>query len=283
MRGLCILTDNMSRWIIDYNDRYFRLGAAIAGALLATGFGSTDGIFKLLLSPEFYMEFLASLLIALVLVECIAGITRYLDRTYDWEEQPTVRVFFQVLLGVGLPGLIDFFLAAAYFKIFGLDIMADTEYMMYAFPYIMLMIVLFNLYYLSYYFFLKARKRHQPDDEHQAETKGMETLMVSKGVKHIPLPVEQIGYIQRTDKNNFLWTFTGESYLVPFSLDELQDMLCPQTFFRVNRQTIINYRACEHFEPAAYGKLELHLSLSPEEAVIVSQRRAVSFRKWIAR
>ena len=265
-----------------YKDGYFRVAAAIIGALLATEYGGTASIFDRLLSKYFYQEFFSSLLIALALIECIARVTRYLDSRYDWQERPVVRTVLQVILGIVLPGLLDFFMAAVYFKLFGLNILSDTNYMIYAFPYIMMMILLFNLYYLSYYFFLRARQLSRTQKQGHKETpEGVQTIMVHQGAKHIVLKTENICYVQRENKYNYLYSCDGDSYLISHTLDDLQKTLSPLMFFRVNRQTVVHYKALNHFESASYGKLELFLSPPAKKPVFVSQRRARDFRAWI--
>ncbi|KYG79323.1 hypothetical protein AWW67_13180 [Roseivirga seohaensis] len=267
---------------VSYNDLYFRLMVAVIGALLVTEFGGNASIFDRLLSKYFYQEFFSSLLIALTLIECIARATRYLDSKYDWEKRPVMRTVLQIILGVALPGLIDFFMAAIYFKVFGLSILKDTNYMVYAFPYIMIMLVLFNLYYLSYYFFLRSRQISEMQKQgFNKASEEIQTIMVHQGSKHMALKTEDICYVQRENSYNYLHSYKGDSYLTPHALDDLQKMLPSRMFFRVNRQTIVHYKALKHFEPASYGKLELFLSPPVNKQIFVSQRRARGFRAWM--
>ena len=276
-----------------YNDRGFRIFAAVIGALLATEFGGTGGILPRLLSWRFYVEFGSSLVIALVLVELIAYVTRRLDRHYDWKTSPVPRTALQVVFGVLLPAVVDFLLAAVYFYKFGMSILEDTNYLVYSFPYIVLLILLFNLYYVVYYFILRSTifERRvlqlrplmwEGSDAREKKTK--EIFVVSSGAKNIPVPVEDIGYFCHDAGHNYLCTFEGKRYLVTWSLDKLEGQLSREQFFRVNRKMIVNHKACKHFEPARYGKLELFLEPAAEvQPVIVSQGRARRFKEWMER
>ena len=270
---------------VRYRDFYFRLIAAVCGALLATEFGGTDGIFTRLMSKWFYIEFFASLLIAYLLIEAIYRITVFLDRYYDWVEHPLLRVGLQLIMGVGIPGLMDFFLAAMYFRIYGMSILNDTNYVVYALPFILMMILLFNVYYVCHYFYLKARRVSKVNTSEGIESipTGKEILTVHHGPKSIPLPVQQISYIYRDGEYNYLQTFGEEHYLIPQSLDQLQEVLNPQQFFRVNRQMILNLKACLNYQPAKFGKLELTLTPAHAKKVIVSQGKARHFKEWIER
>ncbi|MCX2680969.1 LytTR family DNA-binding domain-containing protein [Galbibacter sp. EGI 63066] len=277
-----------------YKDRGLRIFAAVAGALMATEFGGAGDILPRLLSWRFYAEFGSSLVIALVLVELIAYVTRRLDRYYDWKKNPVPRTALQVVFGVLLPAVVDFLLAALYFRLFGMNIIEDTYYLVYAFPYIVSLILLFNLYYLVYYFILRStifeRKVRQlrPVERNTGgggrKRKEKEVFVVSSGAKNIPVPVEGIGYFYHDQGHNYLCTFEGKRHLVTWSLNKLEGQLSRERFFRVNRKMIVNYKACKHFEPARYGKLELFLEPEAEiQPVIVSQGRARRFKEWVER
>jgi DNA-binding LytR/AlgR family response regulator len=53
-------------------------------------------------------------------------------------------------------------------------------------------------------------------------------------------------------------------------------------FFRANRQTIIHRFACKSYRRMENGKIGLDLEPNPKIPVIISQKRASDFRKWIA-
>ncbi|WP_245553467.1 LytR/AlgR family response regulator transcription factor [Echinicola vietnamensis] len=259
-----------------YNDRYFRWIVAVLAALFISLYGTMEDFLDHFFMPEFYIEFLSSLLIAILLIECIYRVTLQLDKYYDWQERPLIRLGLQLLFGVLMPGIIDFALATLYFRVYGLDIIEDTYYVAYALPLIMAMIFIFNLYYVCHYFFLQLRSFQSPHH-------GKQTILVQKGTKNIPLPVDQINHIERSNRHNFLITLDGESFLIPQTLEELEDILHPGSFFRVNRQTLVRYEACRHFELAEHGKLHLFTQTPMDNPLVVSQKRAKRFREWMDR
>ncbi|WP_242917344.1 LytR/AlgR family response regulator transcription factor [Pontibacter liquoris] len=107
--------------------------------------------------------------------------------------------------------------------------------------------------------------------------------IVHTGTKSIPIPVEHICYIFREGNHNFLRTFERVDYLVPQPLAHIHQQLDKKQFFRVNRRMIIACKACQGFQPAGYGKLELALCLPFHAPVVVSQLKAGAFRKWLQR
>lgn len=96
------------------------------------------------------------------------------------------------------------------------------------------------------------------------------------------LEVEDIAYCYSENKATMARTFEGRNYPMDHNLDALQDMLEPKTFFRLNRQYLINLKAIE--EMKTYTKARVIVSLKPavKEPPIVSSERAADFKKWLA-
>jgi two-component system response regulator LytT len=70
---------------------------------------------------------------------------------------------------------------------------------------------------------------------------------------------------------------------VEYSMDELEGMVQPKKFFRINRQFLISIDAVENMTNYFNGRL--HLSLKPpiEKKVIISRERVYDFKKWMGR
>jgi len=272
-----------------YNDRYFRLIAALVAAHLIVAFGDKETLFQLLLDKYYYMALGSSFIIALVLVTTVNFITRRLDKHYDWKQYPVERTGLQVLAGLVLPSVLALLLAALYFKLNGVDIF-KTQYFQIDFPVIVGMILLFNLYYLAYYFFLQMRFAEQQAQaiEQKADTGAAQTsekkfIMATRGTKNIPVPISRIHYIYHVEPYNVIRTAEKEDFVISESLDAIQQKLSPRQFFRVNRQMLVNINACNHFENIENQKLRLYVLPELKEPVIISQKKAREFKDWIAR
>lgn len=274
---------------VRYNDLYFRIIAALLAAHCIVAFGDKETLFQLLLDKYYYMALGSSFVIALILVSIVNFVTRKLDRFYDWKQYPVERTGLQLLAGLVLPAVVALLLAALYFKLNGLDIF-KTLYLQIDFPVIVGMILLFNLYYLAYYFYLRMRMAEMAVAQvsgnaniasDKSETK--EVIIASRGAKNIPIPVEKISYIYHQDQYNFIRTSDKEDFLVTYPLDTIQQQLSPKQFFRVNRQMLVNFNACRHFENIENQKLRLHVLPESKEPIIISQKRAREFKDWMAR
>lgn len=64
------------------------------------------------------------------------------------------------------------------------------------------------------------------------------------------------------------------------SLDEVEELLNPEQFFRANRQFVINKVAIESYRTHFTGKIELKLLVPTKEEIIISKEKAHQFRYW---
>lgn len=95
------------------------------------------------------------------------------------------------------------------------------------------------------------------------------------------ISVEDVAYCYTEDKINFLTTKEGRRYTIDFNLDELESMLDPQVFFRINRQYIICIHAIA--EMFTYSKSRVLVKLNPpaKHETIVSTERSGEFKAWL--
>jgi two-component system, LytTR family, response regulator LytT len=92
---------------------------------------------------------------------------------------------------------------------------------------------------------------------------------------------DEIAYFFTENKVNFLCTSDGRKYPVEFNLDQLEEMLDPEKYFRINRQFIIGIHAIA--EMRAYTKARVSIKLNPPSVheTIVSVERSSAFKQWL--
>ena len=92
---------------------------------------------------------------------------------------------------------------------------------------------------------------------------------------------EEISYFYTENKINFLCTSDNRKYPVEFNLDQLETLLNPEQFFRINRQFIIGIHAIA--EMRAYSKARVNIKLNPPcpQETIVSVERSAAFKQWL--
>ena len=122
---------------------------------------------------------------------------------------------------------------------------------------------------------ISALKDTQPGGSHKNR------FLVKQGQRFIPLEVTDIAYFYTEDKVSFIKTFNDQRYVVDHSLDDLEELVNPELFFRANRQFIVNSKSLEAIHNHFNGKLKIQLKPIAGEDVYVSRERAGDFRKWL--
>jgi two-component system, LytTR family, response regulator LytT len=108
-------------------------------------------------------------------------------------------------------------------------------------------------------------------------------FLVKTGSRYISLEIDVIAYFYFEERLTFIKTWKGESFVIDFSLDELEQMLSPEHFFRVNRQYIIHHRAVVSIHDYFNSKLLLTLNPPAKQEVIISRERSSQFKSWMGK
>lgn len=104
-------------------------------------------------------------------------------------------------------------------------------------------------------------------------------------VRHnwVPVPTKDIACFYR-DNFNYLLTFSGEKHLLDFvTLEEIEELLDPELYFRANRQCIVHINAIQSIQPHENQKLTLILKAPLNRTQDVSREKAPGFKRWFER
>lgn len=117
-----------------------------------------------------------------------------------------------------------------------------------------------------------------------ARKKYKERIVANIRNQWIPISVAEIAFFTK-DILHYVYLHNGERYMLDCStLDEMEDVLDPDRFYRVNRQYIINIDAVSIVKPIENAKLEIRLK-EPNQTFLLdmSREKAPGFKKWIGR
>ena len=103
------------------------------------------------------------------------------------------------------------------------------------------------------------------------------------GNKIKSIPVAKINYFYSKDKMTFIVDQNANRYPVNNTLDELDQLVDPKSFFRVNRKYIVNFEALDEISPYFKGRLKLKLTPNVDDDIIVSTERSPIFKSWLDR
>ncbi len=256
--------------------------------------GREESIFKRLTAIHFYTDLLGGFLIALILWEMERFITRRLDKKFDWMEHPVQRISMQLFFGVLAPAIICFLLTLLFMRLAHSQDIFKTEWLYNEFYAVILIIIIINLVYFTWWLYNRWQSVHWQStvaeaskEKKQLVSNGSEiyqpaTIEVSKAGKNILLPQAEIAYVFLEGSFVFIKTFKQESFATTYTLDELTKMLDTISFFRANRQVIISRISCKAYQNIENGKISIELSPNNKFPVIISQKKAKDFRKWVA-
>ena len=86
------------------------------------------------------------------------------------------------------------------------------------------------------------------------------------------------------DTIHYIFTFSGEKHILDFtSMEEIEELLDPQKFYRANRQYIVHIDAIQTVTPHENQKLTLTLRSPLKIQVDMSREKAPAFKKWMDR
>ena len=106
-------------------------------------------------------------------------------------------------------------------------------------------------------------------------------FMVKSGQTIKSISSEDVAFFLAEEGVVLLTTFTEKRFVINYTLDQLEEMLNQELFFRANRQLIVNINAVKEVSP--YFKGRLHLVLKGEHAKeqIISSSKASAFKEWL--
>ncbi len=83
---------------------------------------------------------------------------------------------------------------------------------------------------------------------------------------------------------HYITTFTGEKHVLDFdTMEEIEELLDPQLFFRANRQCIVHIDSIQSVRLHENQKLTLTLKMPLKLDVDISREKAPGFKKWFDR
>jgi DNA-binding LytR/AlgR family response regulator len=106
-------------------------------------------------------------------------------------------------------------------------------------------------------------------------------FLVKLGQTIDTIPTDEIHHFETKESLSFLVTNKGNHYLIDYTLDQLETMLQPQNFFRINRKIILHIQSIEKVTTYFNSRLSITSKFLDSDARIVSRDRVNDFKKWL--
>jgi DNA-binding LytR/AlgR family response regulator len=100
------------------------------------------------------------------------------------------------------------------------------------------------------------------------------------------VPVEQVAYFFSLEKTTLLQSTDGRKYVVDYTMEQLEGLLDPGQFFRLNRAYLARQAAIHDIINYTNSRLQTILKPAPPESegpVLVSREKVSVFKSWLDR
>ncbi len=107
-------------------------------------------------------------------------------------------------------------------------------------------------------------------------------FMIKSGSRLFAIPVEEIDFFFSENKITWLRRRDGKKYQIDYRLEQLDELLDPQQFFRLNRKYITAFPAIEQVTTYSNSRLKVQLiGIDGSEDVLISRERVANFKAWM--
>ena len=106
-------------------------------------------------------------------------------------------------------------------------------------------------------------------------------FLVKSGNKQIQIHNADIAYFKASERWVILVTTSHQQYIVSYNLAELEELLDPKDFFRINRKFLVRRHSIEYLEPYFKGQVCVKLK-HEDEGQIISRKTTPLLKEWLA-
>lgn len=108
-------------------------------------------------------------------------------------------------------------------------------------------------------------------------------FLVKSGNKLLYKQTSQVCCFFADDKLAYLVSNDNKRFLIDHTLEELEHLLNPESFFRISRKCIINIDAIAEVKGTATSGMEVSLNQKFDFPLSISREKVIDFKKWLDR
>ncbi|MBK6828996.1 MAG: response regulator transcription factor [Chitinophagaceae bacterium] len=108
-------------------------------------------------------------------------------------------------------------------------------------------------------------------------------FLVKHAQKLVSIEVEDIAYFYSDGRLNFFKTSDNRKFVVDYTMDELEDMLNPDDYFRISRSFYVSVNSIDKIEDYFGNRLILQLKPAVDKEALVSREKVSDFKKWMGK
>src|SRR4051812_20543523 len=108
-------------------------------------------------------------------------------------------------------------------------------------------------------------------------------FLVKHAQKLVSVEVDEIAYFFSDGRLNFFKTYDNRKFVVDYTMDELEDMLDPERYFRISRSFYVSVNSIDQIHDYFGNRLLLNLKPAVDKESIVSREKVTEFKKWMGK
>jgi len=101
------------------------------------------------------------------------------------------------------------------------------------------------------------------------------------GDRILAVSTEDVLFAFSEQKAVYLHTASGKNHLIDFSLDQLEILLDPNEFFRLNRKYTARYESIEQMIGYSNSRMKVKLHGCEDENIVLSRDKTRDFKNWL--
>jgi len=108
-------------------------------------------------------------------------------------------------------------------------------------------------------------------------------FVIKVGAHLRSIAISEALYFYSQDKATFIKTKDARSYVIDYTLDQVQGLVDPLSFFRIGRKYLVQIDSIEDIVSYTNSRLLLQLTHLAERDAIVSREKVSDFKQWLDR
>ncbi len=108
-------------------------------------------------------------------------------------------------------------------------------------------------------------------------------FLVKHAQKLASVEISDIAYFYSDGRLNFFKTNDNKKYVVDYTMDELEDMLDPEVYFRISRSFYVSIDSVEKIDDYFGNRLILGLKPAVDKEALVSREKVTDFKNWLGK
>jgi DNA-binding LytR/AlgR family response regulator len=107
-------------------------------------------------------------------------------------------------------------------------------------------------------------------------------FMVKIGEKIQSIPTEEVAYFFSAERATFMQSKeASKRYILDYTLDQIEEMLDPTVFFRLNRKYITSFDCIDQVLSYSNSRLKVKLKSCADNDILISREKVANFKEWL--